>query len=72
MQKTGHIRMRIHMEWRDIYNTATIYDATTGKLTHALPDGGLLNVAYNDSRNYSVRAKLTMIIHLQKFIKCLR
>ena len=45
-------------EWRDIYNTATTYDATTGKLIHALPDGGLLNVAYNDSRNYSMRGQI--------------
>ena len=43
---------------RDRYNYATRYDAGSGTLTHGLPGGALLNVAYNDSRNYSLRGQL--------------
>lgn len=43
---------------RDLYNNATTYDAATGKLTHNLPDGGLLYLAYTNSRNFSWRWQL--------------
>lgn len=43
---------------RDRYNYATRYDAGSGTLTHGLPGGALLNVAHNDSRNYSLRGQL--------------
>lgn len=43
---------------RDRYNYATRYDASTGTLTHGLPDGGLLYLINSDARNYSLRGQL--------------
>lgn len=43
---------------RDRYNYATRYNESTGELTHGLPDGGLLNLAHTDTRNYSLRGQL--------------
>lgn len=45
-------------EARDLYNTATTYDANTGALTNNLPWGGILNVTNGNSQNYSIRGQI--------------